>query len=585
MGAQLPIMPRHGAAARISFVAMSIREVMGSARFLAGCRRPSAQWYLIALVASAALLSAAASTAMNTSLDPRDVEEATALVAIDGRTLFRVRGGSTYPPEERAAAIKGRIIALARDPSLDVRSIRVVESAASSDIVANHQRLVSVMDADAALEGFDRRALAAHYEERVRRSILDYRSNRSPDALRSATIRATIATAILVALLYLIQRLAARLCAAIECRYKQRVRSVAIQSFQLLHAQQIWSAVETVLRFARVSAAIVLFYVYLEYVLSLFPSTRSIAQRLMSYLTGPLTTMARALIDYLPDLIFLIILVFVARYALRLIRLFFDALVSGGVTLGGFEPEWAAPSYRLARLAVIVLTAVIAYPYIPGSGSEAFKGISILLGVMFSIGSSSYLSNLVAGYALIYRRAFKVGDRVQVDDVVGDVVQMRLQATHLRSLKGEEIIVPNSLILNSKVLNYSSLAGKHGLILHTSVGIGYEIPWRKVEAMLLEAAARTHGLLRSPPPFVLQKQLADFSVIYELNVYCADAQAMATLYSALHRSILDVFNENGVQIMTPAYESDPAEPKIAPRDVEPDTETGHAHEAANGVAI
>jgi small-conductance mechanosensitive channel len=495
-----------------------------------------------------------------------------------------VRGGSTYPPEERAAAIEGRIVALARDPSLDVRSIRVVESAASSDLVADQRRIVSVMDADAALEGFDRRALAAHYEDRVRRSILDYRSDRSPEALRSAAIRAAVATAVFIAIMWLIQRFAARFRGLLESRYKQRVRSVAIQSFQILQAEQIWTAVGAMLRFAHVGVIAILSYVYLEHVLSLFPSTRSIAQQLLAYLTGPLSTMGRALLDYLPDFIFLVVLVLIARYALRLIRLFFDALESGGVRLGGFEPAWAAPSYKLTRLAVIVLTCVIAYPYIPGSGSDAFKGISILLGVMFSMGSSSYLSNIVAGYALIYRRAFKIGDRVQIDDVVGDVVQMRLQATHLRSLKSEEVIVPNSLILNSKVVNYSSLAGKHGLILHTTVGIGYEIAWRKVESMLIEAAARTQGLMRAPAPFVLQKQLADFSVTYELNVYCADAHAMPALYSALHRNILDVFNEHRVQIMTPAYEGDPAEPKIAPLDMELATHTEPARSVADRVA-
>jgi small-conductance mechanosensitive channel len=258
--------------------------------------------------------------------------------------------------------------------------------------------------------------------------------------------------------------------------------------------------------------------------------------------------------------------VIVARYLLRVLRLFFDAISRGGVALQGFEPEWATPSYRLVRLAVIIFTAVVAYPYIPGSGSEAFKGISIFLGVMFSIGSSSFISNIVAGYALIYRRAFKLGDRVKIDDVVGDVVQTRLQVTHLRSLKGEEVIIPNSLILNSKVVNYSSLAGKHGLILHTTVGIGYEIAWRKVEAMLLAAAERTRGLAHEPTAFVLQKELGDFAITYELNVYCNDAQAMTSLYTALHRNILDVFNEHGVQIMTPAYEGDPAQPKIVPKE-------------------
>ena len=205
-------------------------------------------------------------------------------------------------------------------------------------------------------------------------------------------------------------------------------------------------------------------------------------------------------------------------------------------------------------------------PYLPGSGSEAFKGVSLFAGVVFSLGSSGVISNIMAGYSLTYRRAYKVGDWVQIGDTIGHVETIRLQVTHVRSPKNEEVIIPNSLILNNSVTNYSSLARKRGLILHTTVGIGYETPWRQVEAMLLVAAERTPGLLREPPPFVLHRTLGDFCVNYELNVYCDRPSEQMPLYTELHRNILDVFNEHGVQIMTPAYEGDPAEPKVVPKD-------------------
>jgi small-conductance mechanosensitive channel len=172
---------------------------------------------------------------------------------------------------------------------------------------------------------------------------------------------------------------------------------------------------------------------------------------------------------------------------------------------------------------------------------------------------------MIAGYLMTYRRALKVGDRVKIGNAIGDVIDMRLQVTHLRSFKNEEIIIPNSQILTSEVLNYSSLAQTHGLILHTEVGIGYETPWRQVEAMLLTAADRTEGLPAECKPFVRLKQLGNFAVTYELNVYCHDPKAMGRLYTALHRNILDVFNEYGVQIMTPAYETDPSTAKVVPR--------------------
>jgi small-conductance mechanosensitive channel len=276
--------------------------------------------------------------------------------------------------------------------------------------------------------------------------------------------------------------------------------------------------------------------------------------------------MGLAVINAVPSLVFLLILAIVIRYALKLLKLYFTGLQMETVQIKGFDPDWALPTFRILRLLVIVFALVVAYPYVPGSQSEAFKGISILVGVIFSLGSSSAVANVIAGYTMIYRRAFKVGDRIKIDTIIGDVTEMRLQVTHLRSPKNEEITIPNSTILSSSVTNFSRLAREQGLILHTTVGIGYETPWRQVEAMLLEAAQRTPGLLRKPAPFVLLLSLDDFAVTYELNVYCDQPQESLNLYAALHRNILDLFNEHGVQIMTPAYMGDPATPKIVPRD-------------------
>ena len=262
-------------------------------------------------------------------------------------------------------------------------------------------------------------------------------------------------------------------------------------------------------------------------------------------------------VAHIPSLVFLVVLFFVFRLTLRLIRLFFDAVERRTVTLASFDPDWAQPTYKIIRILVVAFGLIVAYPYIPGSESAAFRGVSLFIGIVFSLGSSSAISNIIAGYMMTYRRAFKVGDRVKIGETVGEVIEMRLQVTHLRSLKNEEIVVPNSQILATEVVNYSSLARTQGLILHTEVGIGYETPWRQVEAMLIQAAERTQGLSTDPPPFVLQKKLGDFAITYELNVYCTDVPAMMRLYTALHRNILDVFNEYGVQIMTPAYEETP----------------------------
>jgi small-conductance mechanosensitive channel len=258
------------------------------------------------------------------------------------------------------------------------------------------------------------------------------------------------------------------------------------------------------------------------------------------------------------------VLFVVIRFVLQAIYTFFDRVHRGWIRLQRFEPELALPTYRIVRVLVIVFALVIAYPYIPGSHTEAFKGMSIFFGVVLSIGSSSFIANIIAGYSLTYRRAFREGDRIKVGEQEGFVIQMQTLNTRIRSLKNEEINIPNSLVLGSPIINYTTYQRDPGLILHTEVGIGYDVPWRQVEAMLLEAAKRTAGLKREPVPFVLQKSLGDFTVVYQLNAYCDNAEQMGLQYSALHGHIQDVFNEYGVQIMSPNYVADPQQAKIVP---------------------
>ena len=188
------------------------------------------------------------------------------------------------------------------------------------------------------------------------------------------------------------------------------------------------------------------------------------------------------------------------------------------------------------------------------------------MGVLFSIGSSGFIGNLIAGYSMIYRGAFRIGDFIEVEGQTGFVEVQELLVTRLRSTKNEEIILPNSVLLNSKIINYTVKAQQTGVILHTVVGIGYETPWRQVDAMLKLAASKTEGLLADPPPFVQKLLLADYAVNYEINAYCKDVNRMKSIYTLLHQNILDVFNENNVQIMTPSYVSDTEIPKVVPKD-------------------
>ena len=495
-----------------------------------------------------------------------DSEALSAPVVIDGRTLFRVRGTSSFSAERRAAGIAGRIKAVAADRTVPPDAVRAVETELGTAILGGRERVMVVFDADAQLESLGRKTLAELLVRTMREAVADYRQARTREALLQSAAYAAVATVLLAALVTLVvwvSRWAERM---LEATYRQRVQSVGIQSFQLVRAEQIWVALHRGVVVARALVILGLAFVYLQYVLGVFPWTRGFSSQLLGLVLNPLATMGWGIVTVVPDLFFLTILFFITRYLLKIISMFFAAVGRGEVALSGFEQEWADPTYKLLRVAVIALALVVAYPYIPGSSSDAFKGISIFIGIVFSLGSSSTIANIIAGYTMTYRRAFRMGDRVKISGVTGDVIEMRLQVTHLRTIKNEEVIIPNSTILNNEVVNYTSLARTRGLILHTTVGIGYETPWRQVEAMLLLAADRTPEIKREPAPFVRQLALGDFAVTYEINVYCDNVQAIGRIYTALHENILDVFNEHGVQIMTPAYEGDPEQPKVVPKE-------------------
>jgi small-conductance mechanosensitive channel len=493
---------------------------------------------------------------------PPDPSGTVSWVRIDGRPVIGLRGISTYPAQQRATEVENRILAVANDPAISPATIKVVVRPASADVIAGSRSIVSALETDATAEGIDREVLAAAYARQIRQAIETYRYERGVSYLRGAAARAGAATVAYIPALWLALLLMRRLRRRAETRYKSHVHDVAIQSFRIVNAAQIWTGVTRLLLWCSWLAAGIVTYIYLEYVLALFPWTREFALQLLGVVVDPLKAMARVAWQKLPDVIFIVVLYFVVRYLLRLTHLFFDSVASGKIKFHNFYPDWAAPTYRGVRLLIVLIAIVIAYPHIPGSQSEAFKGLSILVGLMISIGSSSFIANMIAGYALTYRRAFTTGEWIELGGTYGEVLQTRLQVTHLRTPKNEEVIIPNSTILTSPVTNYSKLAKERGLILHTSVGIGYETPWREVEGMLMMAAQRTQSVARDPPPFVLQRSLGNFAVEYELNAYCNDASMRARSLSELHRNILDVFNEYGVQIMTPAYECDPKQPKV-----------------------
>jgi small-conductance mechanosensitive channel len=524
----------------------------------------------VLLVLNAALPALAQETdeAPRETRESRNVENEirVAPVVVDGESLFSVRGVTAHPAELRASQISDRIQAIAENPDIAGTSLTLQEHPGATWIMSGRQRIMAVTDDDGAVEDIARGPLAEVYRLRIAKAIEEYRQFRRAGSLWLDALYAVGATVVLFFVAWAALRIVPRLRTTIERRYRTRIEGLAGRTHQIVKVEQVWFLLTGLLNVGWVVGIIVVLYAYLNYVLALFPWTRGFARRLLSIVLDPLQTIGSGLVSIIPNLVFLAIFALVIRYALKLIHLFFDGVEAGRITMKGFEPEWALPTYRLVRIIVIAFAAVVAYPHIPGSQSGAFKGISLFAGVLFSLGSSSLIGNVIAGFSMTYRRAFKIGDRVKIGEQMGDVELVRLLVTHLRTVKNEEIIVPNSNILASEIINFSSLARERGLILHTTVDIRYDVPWRQVDAMLLEAAARTSGVLRQPPPYVLKKEFKETAVTYEINVYCDAPQKMGLIYTELHGNILDVFNEYGVQIMVPGFEGDPDQPKIVPKD-------------------
>jgi len=441
------------------------------------------------------------SPVISAQMEPDSLAEfSRAPVVVDGNKLFFVRGISSYPANERAKVIKERIEDIAADQSVPANSVNIIESDLRDDIFVSNKFVMSVFDSDAKIEGVRRELLSITIKRNIIKAINLYRYERSSEALLNKAFFALGATIVTLLLLLLFRWGIKKLHLFLESKLKTKIETLETRSFQLIKSNQLWFTFYNLSKTIKFLLTLIIIFIYVQYIFGLFPWTRSVSNSLLGFFLTPLSSFGISILNFIPNLAFLFVIYFVTRYLLKLIKLFFNGLELGNIKIKGFESDWSLPTFKIFRIFVLIFAIIIAYPYIPGSDSDAFKGVSLFLGLLISLGSSSIIGNLIAGYAMIYRRTFRKGDLVKIDNYIGQVVETKLFITKLRTPKNEEIIIPNSVILSTNVVNYSSLANEHGLILYTNVGIGYETSWRQVEEMLKEAASRTEGALKDPPP-------------------------------------------------------------------------------------
>jgi small-conductance mechanosensitive channel len=420
-------------------------------------------------------------------------------------------------------------------------------------------------DAD-TLNGESLAQAADDAAQALRRVIDETREARDLGRLGYAALLAAVATAIALAVLWLLARARRAVTERMLRVAADRAQRLRVGGAEVIRREGLALWVRRVLDTGYWLLAAMVVYEWLGYVLSRFPYTRAWGEQLTRFLVDTAAKLATAMAGALPNLVVAAVIFVIARYIVRGLGGFFARVESGQVTVDWLDRDLARPSRRLASIVVWIFALVMAYPYLPGSGTDAFKGISVLLGLMISLGGASVVGQAASGIILMYTRTIRPGEYVRIADHEGTVIELTLYLTRIRTGMGEEVTVPNSLVLGSVVRNYSRSVKGNGFVLGTTVTIGYDTPWRQVEAMLTEAARRTDGVLADPSPRVFQTQLADFYPEYRLVCQAIPSGPLprAEVLSALHRNIQDVFNEYGVQIMSPHYQRDPAEPKIVP---------------------
>ncbi|MEM8639948.1 MAG: mechanosensitive ion channel domain-containing protein [Cyanobacteria bacterium P01_G01_bin.54] len=488
--------------------------------------------------------------------EPPDAVSTGYPVELGGEVLFEIEETvGSFSAKERAIAVSQRLKAIATDDAVTPQDLKVEEAAGVLEIVVDDQVIVTITPADAEVVGRSSPALALEYRDQLREAIADYRNDRTPRALLFAGLYALIATLVLSLLLYLLGRIFPWLYRQINQSRESHIPALRLQRLEQL-AERLVDVLLAVVKVLRTVLTIVLCYLYLTLVLSFFPWTRGVGAILLGYVAANVKQIGGGFIAYVPNLVTIVTVAVVAYYAIRLLRLIFTEIERDRLTIPGFYPEWANPTFRLALVLIIALALVICLPYLPGFDSPAFQGLSLFLGVLFSLGSTAVVANVVAGVILIYTRSFQEGDRVQIVDVVGMILEKNLLVTRIVTPKNVVVTIPNASVLSGNIINYSSASHDRRiapLVVHTTITLGYDVPWHQVEMVLVAAATATPEILAEPAPFVLQTSLDDFYVSYELNAHTASPSQLPRIYSELHKNIQDGCNGAGIEILSPHY--------------------------------
>ena len=379
-------------------------------------------------------------------------------------------------------------------------------------------------------------------------------------------VLAIAATALFLLLLRLLRALRRRLTARMLRAGRAALPAISLGGVKLLERHRVMSVLQRAADVVFWGAGLFIAYLWLTFVLTQFPYSRPWGEALGHYLLTTLATLAMGALHAIPGLFTVLLIIVFTRFLTRLITTFFQAVEQEHVSLAWLHRDTLQPTRRIVIALLWLFAIAVAYPYLPGSDNDVFKGVSIFAGLLVTLGSTSVVSQAMSGLVLMYSRALKAGEYVRINEIEGTVHDVGILATKVKTPKNELVTIPNAVVVGSSTKNYSRLEDIGQLLLYTTVTIGYDAPWRQVHSLLRAAADRTPGLLKQPPPFVLQTALSDFYVEYQLNAAVERPELRVATLAALHENIQDAFNEHGIQIMSPHFRAQPDQPVVVPKE-------------------
>lgn len=475
-------------------------------------------------------------------------------VVVEGDTLFYIyakRGGHT--PQQRAVMNATAITELGKRFNLQPDSLYLESSDIVTDLMYGDKVLASFTDQDGLWEGRTRDQLAVDKRHIVVDKLKDMKKEHSLWQLGKRILFFVLVLVGQYLLFWATTWLFKKLKVRIQRLKDTKLKPISIQDYELLDTQKqvnLLIFLANILRYAFMLLQLVL---TVPLLFSIFPQTEKLAYQIFSYIWNPVKSIFGGVVDYVPNLFTIFVICLAVKYLVRLVHYLATEVQSDRLKLNGFYPDWAMPTFHIIRFLLYAFMIAMIYPYLPGSDSGVFQGISVFVGLIVSLGSSTVIGNIIAGLVITYMRPFKLGDRIKLNDTTGNVIEKTPLVTRIRTPKNELVTIPNSFIMSSHTVNYSASARTYGLIIHVEVSIGYDVPWRKVHSLLLKAAQATQGVAADPEPFVLETELQDWYPVYQINAYITEADQLAQIYSNLYQSIQDVFAEADIEIMSPHY--------------------------------